>query len=196
MNKEELQKLISSEIRGVLIGKAKSSKNNEGFNETQSYLNSEEITEDDFDSVLFFGLGDPKEAKSNKTFTIKEVMGNNLKITTTEIKEFENTFKSLLDSIPGATVVFDNQKNGYSLLAIKKPDGFEAVASGIINLGSDGKISWSYSILNGLTLNAQNLKLTNSNKIISEAIYENFNIWQKTWREKLNYPTIGDDNPQ
>ena len=196
MNKEELQNLISSEIRGALIGKAKSSKDQESYGETKSYLNSEEITEDDFDNVLFFGLKDPEEAKSNKTFTLKEEMGNDLKITTSEIKEFENTFKSLIDTIPGATqVAFDKQKNGYSLLAIKKPDGFEAIASGVINFGSDGKVLWTYSILNGLTLNAQNLKLTNPNKNFSEAIYDNFTVWQKTWREKLNYPSSAD-NPQ
>ena len=46
--------------------------------------------------------------------------------------------------------------------------------------------------MNGVTLNAQNLKLDNDTKMISENIYNHFIVWQKTWREKLNYPKTED----
>lgn len=192
MNKQELSELINSEIRNALIDKAKSSKSQEKIESSESYLNSEEITEDDFDKVLFFGGSEPKEEKHSRTFTIKENNMNDIKITTTEIRDFESSFKELLGMLPNATVVFNKQKNGYTLLATKKSDGIDAITSGVINLGSDGKIIWFYSIMNGVTLNAQNLKLDNDTKMISENIYNHFIVWQKTWREKLNYPKTED----
>ena len=192
MNKQELQELIQSEIREALIGKAKSASSQQKVQASESYLQSEEITEDDFDRVLFFGLEEPKEEKHRKTFTIKENMNNDIKITTTEIREFENSFKEVLNAIPNATIVFNKQKNGYTILATKKSDGFDAIASGVINLGGDGKIVWFYSIMNGLTLNAQNLKLDNDTKTVSESIYNHFISWQTKWRDKLNYPKTED----
>lgn len=192
MNKQELSELINSEIRNALIDKAKSSSSKEKIESSESYLKSEEITEEDFDNVLFFGGSDPEEKSSSRTFTIKENNMNDIKITTTEIRDFENSFKELLGMLPNATVVFNKQKNGHTLLATKKSDGIDAIASGVINLGSDGKIIWFYSIMNGVTLNAQNLKLDNDTKMISENIYNHFIVWQKTWREKLNYPNTED----
>ena len=192
MNKQELSELINSEIRNALIDKAKSSSSKEKIESSESYLKSEEITEEDFDKVLFFGGSDPEGKSSSRTFTIKENNMNDIKITTTEIRDFENSFKELLGMLPNATVVFNKQKNGHTLLATKKSDGIDAIASGVINLGSDGKIIWFYSIMNGVTLNAQNLKLDNDTKMISENIYNHFIVWQKTWREKLNYPKTED----
>ena len=192
MNKQELSELINSEIRNALIDKAKGSSSQQKIESSESYLNSEEITEDDFDKVLFFGGSEPKEEKHSRTFTIKENNMNDIKITTTEIRDFESSFKELLGMLPNATIVFNKQKNGYTLLATKKSDGIDAIASGVINLGSDGKIIWFYSIMNGVTLNAQNLKLDNDTKMISENIYNHFIVWQKTWREKLNYPKTED----
>jgi len=191
MEKEELRRLIKQGIQDSLVGKLKDLKNQSGVQKTDSYLNSEEITEDDVDSFMFYGGGQPKKKKSEKTFTIREAMDNNIKITTSEIKQFETSFKDVLDMIPGSTIVFNKQKNGYSLLAIKKPDGIEAIASGIINMGSRGKIAWSYSIMNGLTINAQNLKVSGSNKGALEALFNHYDSWQKEWREKLNYPQVG-----
>jgi len=188
MNKKELYELIQSEIKEALIGKAKSA------NEPQkimpdSIMKSEEITEEDFDRVLFFGGSkDSKEEKDSKTFTIRESNDIDIKMKTSEIKSFEDSFKTFLEKVPNATIKFDEQKNGYSLIAYKKPNGIEAIASGIINIGSDGQISWSYSIMNGLVLNAQNLKIDNENKNISEYIYDHFLTWQKTWRNSLNFP--------
>ena len=193
MNKQELSELINSEIRNALIDKAKGSSSQEKIESSESYLKSEEITEEDFDRVLFFGGSEPvNETSSSKTFTIKENNMNDVKITTTEIREFEDSFKEFLGALPNATIVFNKQKNGYSLLATKKSDGIDAIASGIVNLGSDGKITWFYSIMNGITLNAQNLKLDNDTKMISENLYNHFVVWQKTWREKLNYPQTED----
>lgn len=188
MNKQGLQELIQSEIREALINKAKGASSQQKIQASTSYLQSEEITEEDFDRVLFFGLKEPKEEKNKKTFTIKENMDSNIKITTTEIREFENSFKDVLNPLPNATIVFNKQKNGHTILATKKSDGIDAVASGVINLGNNGKILWFYSIMNGLTVSAQNLKLDNDTKMISENLYNHFVGWQTRWRDKLNYP--------
>lgn len=196
MQKDELRLLIRKGIKKALVDKMKDLKTHASVQNTNSYLNSDEITEEDVDSFLFFGGGKPKKEKADKTFTIREAMDNNIKITTTEIKKFETSFRDVLDAIPGSTIVFNKQKNGYSLLAIKKPDGIEAVASGIINMGARGKISWSYSIMNGLTVNAQNLKLSNSNKGALESLFNHYEAWQKEWREKLNYPQMGPEGTE
>ena len=122
MNKQELSELINSEIRNALIDKAKGSSSQQKIESSESYLNSEEITEDDFDKVLFFGGSEPKEEKHSRTFTIKENNMNDIKITTTEIRDFESSFKELLGMLPNATIVFNKQKNGYTLLATKKSE--------------------------------------------------------------------------
>jgi hypothetical protein len=192
MNKEALIDIIRKGIKDALVSKAKGLHNDAAIKKTDSYVNSEEITEDDVDSFLFWGGGEkPEKQKANRAFTIRENMDNNVKITTSEIKAFESSFKEVLDSIQGSTIVFNKQKNGYSIIAIKKPDGIEAIASGIINMGSRGKITWAYSLMNGLTINGQNLKISNSNKGMLEALFNHYDGWQKDWREKLNYPQAG-----
>ena len=113
MNKKDLSELISSEIRNVLIDRAKEAKSQEKIESSESYLNSEEITEDVFDQVLFFGGKEPKEDKTSKVFTIKESESDEIKINKSEITNFENTFKEVLGSLPNATIVFNKQKNGY-----------------------------------------------------------------------------------
>lgn len=189
MNKDDLQKLIQKEIQTVAFGYLKDLKNQKQAQGTDDYLNSKNMTEDEFDEVFFFGGNKPKkEEKKTGPITIREGVDSNLRITTSEIKNFENSFKEILDNIPGASIVFDKQKNGHSIVATKRADGVEAKASGILNLGDNGKLIWSYSILNGFNLNAQNLKLSQSNKTMFEALANHYDDWQKGWREKLNLP--------
>lgn len=196
MTREDIQKLVEREIQSVAHEYLKDLHSYKKSQETQNYLNSNSISEDEFDTVFFHGGNQPKheEPKQSK-ITIKENTSSNLKITTSEIKDFENSFGEILEKIPGASIVFDKQKNGYSIIATKRPDGVEAKASGIINLGENGKITWSYSILNGFNLNAQNLKLSEGNKTMFEALANHYNDWQKTWREKLNLPAASEPEP-
>lgn len=190
MNKDQLKKLIRDSVQSVAneyliqFGKEKD------INNTDKFLNSDNISEDDFDNQFFFGgVKKPELEKKKSAVFIQESNDNaNLKITTSEIKDFENSFKQILDKVPGATIVFDKQKNGYSIAAVKRQDGVEAKASGILNLGDKGKIIWSYSILNGFNVNAQNLKLSDSNKLVFEELTNHYNDWQKKWRDKLNLP--------
>lgn len=189
MNREDLHKLIQKEIQSVAFEYLKEKTLKEKAQATTNFLNSKSITDDDIDHALFHGGGAPRqEDKIGGRITIKEGVESNLKITTSEIKTFESSFEEILKEIPGASIVFDKQKNGYSITATKRPDGVEAKASGIINLGDNGKIVWSYSILNGFNLNAQNVKLSQSNKTMFEALTNHYDDWQKEWREKLNLP--------
>ena len=194
MNREDLHKLIQSEIQSVAFEYLKDLNSKKKTQVTDDYLNSRSVTEEDIDSNLFYG-GQPKieEEKHKNKIAIQESRESNpapaiLKITVGEIKDFENSFKEILNNIPGASIVFDKQKNDYSIIATKRADGVEAKSSGILNLGDSGKITWSYSILSGFNLNAQNLKLDQNNKIMFETLFNHYNDWQKNWREKLNLP--------
>lgn len=196
MKKEELRRLIRKSIQDVANQQLIDLNKQQAIHNTDKFLNSDNISEDDFDNHLFYGgAKNPNIVKNKSGIFIHEAADNsNLKITSTEIKDFENSFKQILDSVPGSTIVFDKQKNGYSLSAVKRRDGVEAKASGILNLGDNGKITWSYSILNGLNINAQNLKLSDSNKTMFEALTNHYNDWQKKWRDKLNLPSAPAEN--
>lgn len=190
MKREDLQKIIADKIQEVTHEYLKELSAQHKAQTTTDYMNSSNISEDEFDNAFFHGGSKPKhDEKKTGPITIKEGIDSGLKITTSEIKEFENSFEEILNNIPGASIVFDKQKNGYSIAATKRPDGVEAKASGIINLGDNGKIIWSYSILNGFNVNAQNLRLSQGNKTMFEALTNHYDDWQKKWREKLNLPT-------
>lgn len=184
----DIQKLIQQEIEKASVEAIKDLHGKKSLEDSNKYFNSAELNSEDIDKYLFHGGELPKKEKKYAQTVIKEASSSDLKITTSEIKEFENSFKEVLQNIPGSTIVFDKQQNGHSLIAFKKPDGIEVKASGIINLGDKGKVVWSYSIANGLVVNAQNTKISLSNKTLFEDLYNNYDTWQKTWREKLSFP--------
>lgn len=188
MNKDDLLKLISDEIQLVAFDYLKEKTLKEKTKSTDDYLNSRSLTDADVDHILFHGGAQQEKFNLSDRIALKENAEPSLKITTSEIKNFEKSFEDILKNIPGASIVFDKQRNGYSIMATKRSDGVEAKASGIINLGDKGKIIWSYSILNGFNLNAQNLKLSQSNKTMFESLANHYDDWQKSWREKLNLP--------
>jgi hypothetical protein len=197
MNKTDLENLISKSIHEISVEYLRELRAHKQAQATADDLNGKSVTEDEFDSVMFYGGKQPQDDhKKTGKITIKEGSDSNLRITVSEIKDFENSFNDILENIPGASIVLDKQKNGYSIVATKRADGIEAKASGIINLGDNGKIVWSYSILNGFNLNAQNLKLTQGNKTMFEALSNHYDDWQKKWREKLNLPTAAQEPDQ
>lgn len=197
MTREDLHNLIQKEIQAVAFEYLKEKTLKEKAQSTDDHLNSRSITDDDVDHILFHGGGAKREDETKKgKIAIRENAEPTLKITVSEIKSFENSFEEILKNIPGASIVFDKQKNGFSLMATKRADGVEAKASGIINLGDNGKIIWSYSILNGFNLNAQNLKLSQGNKTMFETLANHYDDWQKDWREKLNLPSAPEANQE
>lgn len=192
MNNTDLQNLITKEIQAVAFEYLKELRNKKAVQSTDDYLNSKGMTEDEFDTIFFHGGNKPKkEEKKTGPITIKEGTEPKLKITSNEIKEFE---ASLHDAIKNATVTFDKQSNGYSLSAIRKPNGeVEARASGKIIFGDNGEIVWVYSLLSGLNINAINFKVDEKNKTTLEDLYNNFNDWQTKWRDSLNLPSAPEE---
>jgi len=187
MNKNDLENLIKTSIQDVAFEYLKELKSQKAVKNTDDYLNSKGMSDDDFDTVFFHGGNKPKkEDKKTGPITIKEGTEPKLKITANEIKEFE---ESLHKEIKNATVTFNKQSNGYSLSAKRQVDGqVEAEASGKIIFGDNGEIVWVYSLLSGLKINAINLKIDDTNKRTIEALYSNFNTWQSKWRDSLNLP--------
>jgi len=194
MTREDLFKLIQTEIQAVAFDSLKEKTLKEKTKSTDDYMNSRSLTDADVDHILFHGGAQQEKFNINDRVALKENAEPTLKITTTEIKDFQKSFEEIMQKIPGASIVFDKQPNGYSILATKRADGVEAKASGIINLGDDGKLIWSYSLLSGFNLNAQNLKLNESNKGMFEELTNHYNDWQKLWRKNLNLPSA-PENP-
>lgn len=196
MNREDLLGLIQKEIQAVAFEYLKEKTQKEKAKVTDDYMNSRSINDEELDHALFHGGRAPSEEKIKNKIALKEFVDPILKITTSEIKEFENSFRDIIQDIPGATIEFDKQKNGYSLTATKKADGVEAKASGVLNLGGNGKIIWSYSIEDGFKVNAQNLKLDQSNKMLVEKLVDHFSDWDKKWRNNLNLPNSSENGQE
>lgn len=145
------------------------------------------LTEDELEYAMFYGGNKPnKDGTISTNVFIKENFDSGIpKINSSDITQFEDSFENVLQEIDGASVVFDTQSNGYSLKMWIGSDGIEAGASGTIEMGNKGKIKWAYSLKNGLTISTQNLSIDNGNKRVLEKLYNNYNTWQKDWREKL-----------
>ncbi len=136
-----------------------------------------EFTEQELDEILFNG-GEASENK--KPITIKESV-NKVTVTTSEIKEFESSFKEKVSPL----VIFDKQENGYSLFLYKGEEGMEARVSGKIKINAANEIIWRFSLQNGADIKAS-LKLDDNNYTLVTKIYEFFQAWQKSWIEKLS----------
>lgn len=136
-----------------------------------------ELSEEELDEILF--NGGPSLSEKN-IIAINESV-NKVKVTTGEIDQFENDFKSKVSP----QVVFDKQENGYSLFLYKGEEGMEARASGSIKINSANDIVWRFSVQDGADVKAS-LKLTDDTYGLITKLYEFFQSWQKDWTEKLS----------
>jgi len=189
MNKKELIEMIREEIDSAVVDTLKHHASNVGGNTQKQAFKPRGLSEEEIDSIIFHGGRKPE---SDKYFpiTIKEVDEKSTKILKSEIDEFENKFK---EKIPNATIIFDKQRNGFSMMLLKKPDGVEAITSGTINVGTAGKITWSFSILNGIQVTAVNFKLGQDNKTLFQDLYEFYKSWENEWRMKLTDSGAGNN---
>jgi hypothetical protein len=185
-NTSNLREFIRQSINKIAFDELRNHK----ANATSKTIKKEDsINEDEVDLFLFHGGRKPEIENKKNTTLIKENDDKTVQLTTTEIKDFENSFSNFIKNIPNATIMFDKQANGYSLVAYKRPDGIEMLASGTIDLGRNGKVVWSYSIQNGITVNAQNLKIDQANKTLFDRLNDNYNDFQKKWRVRLSLPS-------
>ncbi len=182
MNRDELLDLIKSMVKEKAYQHLKDIKKNHPTEKTEESV-------DDIDSVLFYGF-EKKEDDDGKALiqnVIKEAQVNDIpKLTTTEIKGFETSFKKALALIPSSDVSFDMQKNNYSIIAYSQNNSVEVKASGYITFGNRGRVKWSFSILNGIYISTDSLEIDQSNKTITEVVYNYYDSWQNEWREKFS----------
>lgn len=176
MTRKELTLFIREEIAKLVIDELKTKQS------APIIEKKDEITEDELDDILFNG-GEKKFEKN--PITIKESM-NKVRITTSEIKSFENNFKNNVSPL----VNFDQQKNGHSLFLYKGEDGIEARSSGKIKINAANEISWRFSIQDGADIKAS-LKLNEDNFDLITKLYHFYDTWQQEWAQKL----AGSSNP-
>ena len=197
MTRNELTEMIRQEIRSLafeeLRGKAKQSKA-----EKSKIFKPKGLSEEELELTLFHGGEKPEENDVAKIMpiTIKESYNNGIpQIQSSEVTNFEDSFEEMLKEIDGASVIFDKQSNGYSLKMSIGPEGIEAGASGIIQMGKKGKINWAYSLKNGLTISTEDLGVDKGNRSVVEKLYNNYDAWQKDWREKLTITPGQQETP-
>jgi hypothetical protein len=185
MTREELTEMIRGEIQQLAFETLRSGSAEK--KEKKKAFKPKGLTEDELEYALFYGGNEPnKDGSVNTSKFIKENFDSGIpKINSSDITQFEEGFEKVLQEIDGASVVFDQQSNGYSLKMWIGREGIEAGASGTIEMGNKGRLKWAYSLQNGLTVSTEDLAIEKGNKLIIEKLYNNYDSWQKDWREKL-----------
>lgn len=194
MTRDELTEMIRSEIRSLAFDTLRNKSSNEK-SEKNKIFKPKGLSEEELEHALFYGGNKPEEKDIKKLTTkINESVDSGVpKINSSDITEFEDSFEQMLSEIDGASIVFDKQSNGYSMKMGISSEGIECFASGKIELGIKGKVVWSFSLKNGLTISTDKLVLDKGNKLIVEKIYNNYDAWQKDWREKLTIQPNSQD---
>jgi len=187
MTRNELTEMIRQEIRSLAFEELRN-KTKKIEAEKSKIFKPKGLSEEEVELSMFHGGVKPDDFGSGNFLaaTIKESYDSGLpQIKSSEVSQFEDSFEEMLSDIEGASVVFDKQSNGYSLKMWIGPEGIEAGASGVIEMGHNGRINWSYSLKNGLTISAEDLSVDKGNRNLIEKLYNNYNSWQKDWRERL-----------
>lgn len=195
MTRNELTEMIRQEIRSLAFEELRNKSKEKNDNKNRIFK-PKGLSEDELEFALFHGGSKPEEKDITKILpvTIREGYNNGIpQIQSSEVTEFEDSFEEMLKEVDGASVVFDKQSNGYSLKMWISKDGIEAGASGTIEMGSNGKVKWSYSLKNGLTVSTEDLIVDKGNRNVIDKLYNNYNTWQKDWREKLTI-SPGENN--
>lgn len=139
-----------------------------------------DMSDEDLDNILFYG-------GMNESFDSTAAIG------TSDVKEFENQMHDVVKNIPNAILSFDKQPNGHSILLKNGGNAVNVVASGKIAFGSEGDITWMFSIPNGLRLSTEDLQITQSNRDLIADLSNYYTTWQQDWRQKLLAPDGGED---
>lgn len=187
MTRNELVEMIRQEIRSLAYETLRNKSSNNKKDDKRKAFKPKGLSEEEIEKSLFYGGEEPEEDDAYTIIktTIKESYDGIPKINSSEITEFEDSFEEMLKEIDGASVIFDTQSNGYSMKAWFDKEGIQAGASGVINLGREGKINWTFSLKDGLTVTTDDLFLDKGNKKVFEKLYNHYDSWQKDWREKL-----------
>jgi len=104
-------------------------------------------------------------------------------VTDVEIKEWESNFSSSVYS----NVKFDSVDGKPSIRLYKGYSGIEATWSGVMLFESDNNIKWSFSIQNGIFVEAK-IKLTDTIINTIENLYSFYDNWKNEWLKVLSVP--------
>lgn len=184
MNKDELIEMIREELRSIAFETLRN--NTKDKKDKNRIFKPKGLSEDEIEHSVFYGGVEPKKNGVKSITTIRESYETGIpQINETEITQFEDSFEKALQDIDGASVIFDTQSNGYSLKMWIGPEGIEAGASGVVEMGNKGKVKWAYSLKNGITISTEDLIVEQNNKRLMEKLYNHYDEWQKDWRKKL-----------
>jgi hypothetical protein len=140
----------------------------------------------DVGELEFYLFNGGEKGVKKKSLRLYESMQNEQpEIRASEVKDFETKMQNSISSIRNAILIFDIQKNGYSLQLKKTSTGIGAYSSGSINMGKDGSIKWSFSLQDGVTISTSGLQINDSNMEITQQLFSFYDSWQKEWRKKL-----------
>ena len=115
-------------------------------------------------------------APANNNTTVPE-------LTSSEIKEWEEKFISNVSP----QVQFNKQGNGYSMQAFDGASGFDANWSGIINLGGDNYIKWTFTIQGDPFVDC-NMKASDENALVLTNLCKFYETWKTEWAERVKAP--------
>ncbi len=151
-----------------------------------------EFSEGEFDKILFHGNMDRTEPHP---FGIRESFEQEAKINSSDITEFEQQMNDIVANSPNAVLSFEKQKNGYSIM-LKNEGAISVIANGKIQFGTEGEMTWLFSIPNGFRIETNGLMITQGNKDIITNLANYYDTWQKDWRQKLLAPDGGKGNEE
>lgn len=177
MRKGQMMELIQRLIHDEAIGQLKKKR-------SASPHDPPSMSDDELDLILFHGGMEP----------VNESFDNTPKIGTSDITEFENQMHEMLSNVPNAILTFDNQANGHSILLKNGNGSVDVMASGKIEFGNEGQMTWMFSIPNGLRISTTGIQITQENRDVFSDMFNYYNVWQKDWRQKLLAPNGGESD--
>lgn len=142
-----------------------------------------QLDDREFDNLLF--NGGYEDFGFHKTVGLNESK-NPPNISSAEIQEFEKQFADILSNYPNTTVSFDQIGKAKKSMMFKQGNkGVAVTASGYVQAGNSGTVRWMFSIPNGFRIETEGLEITQENRDIITDIYNFYNEWQQSWRQKL-----------
>lgn len=178
MRKGDMMELIQRLIHDEAIVQLKKKRN-------ASPHDPPSMSDDELDLILFHGGMEP----------MNESFENTAKIGTSDITEFENQMHDMLSNIPNAILTFDKQANGRSILLKNGNGSVDVMASGKIEFGNEGRMTWMFSIPNGFRISTDDgIQITQENRDVFSDMFNYYSTWQKDWRQKLLAPDGGEDD--
>lgn len=115
--------------------------------------------------------------------TEKKILKTPPPITESEVTDWENKFRESVSPL----VQFYEQDNGHSMKFYNGESGVDAFWAGIIALKGEKYIKWTFSMLEGVTMEAKVI-LDETNYKIPSGLYDFFKSWQVEVAKSITEP--------